>query len=541
MRGPVNDFVRQLIAFGISCLGLLLTIVQRIRISTFFWSQRRLARRYEITADTPILNFGPELEAEIQRAAAKSGKHARFAWTSGSTAKPKRLLYTRRRLRRVKLTFVDFFARCCWSLSFTRTSLYLFSAIGSDCEDGSLTSLLLEETGLPPYFSTLQAPYRVHSHPAIKSLVSTYGATAVRLWVLAIANPAILYSTNPSTLSTFLDRLSTDWQRSTSLIRDWRSKPETFDRAVHLIAKRLKSRGSNTRLARIAASDTPLHLQACAPAVHAYICWTGGYVKPFVDRIAAHLPAHRYQLVPMYSMSTETLETVGHFSDGTLTFLPLASQVLYEFLEEGSEDGPQTLLTANGLRLGKSYSMVVSDPYGLRRYQTGDVFLCHGFVAGLPDLSFVRRRGLEYSFTGEKLTSAQLIDVFNRLRGEYPQLGADSFLTCVPSQPTGATTPHYKIVLVKSEVEDADKFRMPTGELGKRCNELLSEINREYKSKYQSGRLGGARFILLSHGDFIERVAGSRKSEAWESQFKFLPLYRNTWESSRADALVANL
>ena len=38
----------------------------------------------------------------------------------------------------------------------------------------------------------------------------------------------------------------------------------------------------------------------------------------------------------MYSMSTETLETVGHFGGNKISFLPLASQVLYEFIEEGS-------------------------------------------------------------------------------------------------------------------------------------------------------------------------------------------------------------
>jgi hypothetical protein len=67
-------------------------------------------------------------------------------------------------------------------------------------------------------------------------------------------------------------------------------------------------------------------------------------------------------------------------------------------------------------------------------------------------------------------------------------------------------------------------------EVSMRCNDLLSEINREYKSKFESGRLGNIRFISLSREDFINRIAGAR-AKAWETQFKFLPLYRNTWES----------
>ena len=132
MRGVVNDYLRRLIALGIECLGLVLTIVQRARARLFFWSQKRLTRRYGITSDTPILTFGPEQEQLIERAAARAERGARFACTSGSTAKPKRILYTRRRLRKVKLAYVDFFARCCWSLGIKRSSLYVFSAVSKD-------------------------------------------------------------------------------------------------------------------------------------------------------------------------------------------------------------------------------------------------------------------------------------------------------------------------------------------------------------------------------------------------------------------------
>jgi GH3 auxin-responsive promoter len=513
-----------MIALGIKGLGLVLTIVQRFRADIFFRSQARLTRRYGITSDTPVLTFGPELELLIERAAARDGQAAKFAWTSGSTAKPKRILYTKRRLRTVKLAYVDFIARCCWALGIKRTSLYLFSALS---KDNSLTSMLLEEKGMPRYLSSLQAPYRLHYHPAMQSLVSDYGATAVRLWILTIANPAILYSTNPSTLSTFLDDLATEWQRSARLIQDWCRQPEVFDRAVHTIANRLESRGSNRRLENIAKSNASLSLQVCAPAVQAYICWVGGYVKPFLDRLAARLPPNRYRLIPMYSMSTETLETVGHFARDKVAFLPLARRVLYEFIEEGAQHKTQTLLTANQLQVGKTYSMVVSDAYGLRRYQTGDLFLCTGFVAGLPDLSFMSRRDLEYSFTGEKLTVNHVMTVFQRLRAEYPQLGDDKFITCIPSHPVDEPIPHYKIVMVNGHGENVG---IPVDELAKRCNDLLSEVNREYKSKSKTGRLGPVKFMFSSWENFIDRIGGSQ-GKAWESQFKFLPLYQSTWES----------
>ena len=525
MRGLINDGLRRLIGFGLTGLGLALEIVHRIKIRAFVWNQKRLRQRYEITADTPVLSYGFELEQHIQNAASRAGSDARFALTSGSTTSPKRILYTKRRLRSVRWTYLSVFARCYWALPIRRKSLYLFSSLD---KDDSLTSMLLDEAGLPPYLATLQASYRAQGHPAIQALASVYGATAVRLWILAIANPGVLYSTNPSTLSTFLDELATNWQQSARLVRDFCRQPQTFDAAVRTLARRLASRGSNERLMRIATSHSPLPLQACAPAVEAYVCWTGGYVKPFLDRLASYLPPERYRLIPMYSMSTETVETVSHFRGDTVAFLPLASGVLYEFIEEDAADRPENLLTADRLQVGKIYAMVVSDPYGLRRYQTGDLFLCRGDVAGLPDLHIQRRRGLEYSFTGEKLTAEHVSSVFQKLCETFSWLGSEDFLTCVPSQPAGESVPHYKIVLIGGSCDGAE---ISGDEVARRCDVLLGEVNREYRGKRESRRLGQVRFVRMSLTDFVDRIGGARHRHTWETQFKFLPLYQRTWES----------
>ena len=236
-------------------------------------------------------------------------------------------------------------------------------------------------------------------------------------------------------------------------------------------------------------------------------------MQPFLERIEAHLPPERYRLIPMYSMSTETVETISHFERGTIAFLPLAPRVLYEFVEEGFADPQRNLRTPDQLKAMQSYSMVVSDAFGLRRYQTEDVFLCNGSVRGLPDLRFLRRRNLEYSFTGEKVSSEQINLVLQKLREEDETIGLHGFLTCIPSHPGGEPFPHYKLVLVGGTVH---------GGLADRCDVLLQQVNAEYKNKREDGRLGAMRFVSLSFADFI-RVAP-------EGQFKFLPLYRRTWE-----------
>ena len=211
MRALVNDCLRCVIGWAIKLLGVLCIARQRIQIIAFSANQEGLKRKYGIQPDTPLMSYGPDVERSINNAAIEQGANARFATTSGSTANPKEILYTRRRLLALKLTFSDMFARACYAFRIARTSLYVFSSFETDT---SLTSLLLDERTFPNYVSTLQAPYRVQHHHAIRSLVSTYGSAAVRLWLLTVSNPGVLYSTNPSTISTFLDELRHDWPRT---------------------------------------------------------------------------------------------------------------------------------------------------------------------------------------------------------------------------------------------------------------------------------------------------------------------------------------
>lgn len=493
-----------MISWAIRAFGMVENRILKLRLLRFAHNQEQLKQKYGITRETPVTEVIPITASD----------NSMFAKTSGSTGNAKEILYTRRRLRSLKLTFSDMFARACYAFSIRRTSLYVFSSFE---KDESLTSLLLSESRLPNYLSTLQAPYRVQHCPAIQALVPRYGSAAVRLWTLAISNPGVLYSTNPSTISTFLDSLVNDWQQSSKLIRDWTDKGATFSLDVHRIALRLQSRGCEQRLERIARSGSPLPLSTCAPAIEAYICWTGGYVKPFLDRVAMYLPAPRYKLIPMYSMSTETIETLPRFNDEDVAFLPIADGVVYEFIEEQMMDHEDNLLDAHQLEPGKLYTMVVSNAYGLRRYQTDDLFLCRRKIDGLPDLVFVRRRSLQYSFTGEKLTAEQLTLAFDQLRALYPALLADKFLTCVPSQ-SSHTIPHYKLLLIGDR---SSKFETSGEILATHCDELLCEINCEYRSKRHSGRLGP---IALEHTNLNNFIATKQN---WETQFKLLPLLFN--------------
>ena len=530
MRGDLNDVLRRLIACGVAVAGPLFEHAHRLRLAMAPMRQRRLRRQYGLAARTPIQQWSDRALAQDRQHSGRPGD-GRFAVTSGSTSVPKRVFYSGRRLRAVKWAYTDMFIRCCRTLRIRRPSLYVFSSLSPD---ESLTALLLDERRRPSYFATLQAPYRIHGDPAVQRLVSRYGTTAVRLWILALSNPGVLYGTNPSTLAAFFDDLASRWEDHRRLVRDYCERPDGFPEEAHGIARQLASRGSRQRLARIAASVVPLTIAEFAPSVEAYICWSGGYVRPFLERLATHLPPPRYRHIPMFSMSTETIATVTDFHADAVRFLPLAAGVCYEFLEDGAGDRVELLRTPEDLEIGAAYTMVVSDGYGLKRYQTGDLFVCRGKVAGLPDLEFLRRRGVEYSFTGEKVTSDQLTLVYTQLREECPWLRSDVFLSCVPSYPSAESIPHYKVVLVRGAGDD-DEFR--ADEIAGRADRLLAAANPEYLSKRSSRRLGPVQSVCMTQAAFAARVGGGRHQSTWETQFKFLPLYVDTWES-RARAVL---
>jgi hypothetical protein len=488
MRARLNDCLRLVIARCIQISGVAFNILLRFRLTRFRFKRARLKRKYK--RDLHLRTDG------------------RYALTSGSTGDPKRILYTNARLRACKFVFSDMFARACRAFRIKRTSLYVFSSFAPD---DSLTSLLLEEVELPNYLATLQAPYRVQRHPAMCALAAEYGPTAVRLWIMAISNPGVLYCTNPSSLSMFFEELANHWRESSALIRNWCQDHKRFNADVRKIARRLDSTGSRQRLETIAASEEAVPVSAWAPALEAYICWTGGYVKPFLDRLQTYLPPSRYRLLPMYSMSTETIETLSYFQNDEVLFLPLAPGVVYEFLEPETE----RLLGPHKLKPGKTYEMIVSDQYGLRDYRTNDLFLCRRKIKGLPDLALVRRRGLAYSFTGEKLTGEQVSIVFDKLRRQYPQVFANNYLTCMPSAGED-TIPHYKLVVIGDR-----KLAASVEGLARSCDEMLSEVNCEYRSKRTSGRLGTVTLLELGTREFAKTFSPHGH---WESQFKFLPL-----------------
>jgi hypothetical protein len=198
--------------------------------------------------------------------------------------------------------------------------------------------------------------------------------------------------------------------------------------------------------------------------------------------------------------------------------------VCYEFLDIGAGPGSAPLPPAD-LVPGRRYSMIVSDAYGLRRYDTGDVFLCRGVVRGLPDLAFERRRDLSYSFTGEKVSAEQLSAVFSLLRRDRVLQPGD-VVACVPSHPIDDAMPHYKLLCALMSEGTPDGAMDVIAESADR---RLGEMNLEYRAKRESRRIGPIRTISMNVSDLVA-VAARHGVARPDTQFKLPPLIRRRWE-----------
>jgi hypothetical protein len=529
LHTAANDAIRRAARAGLRAIGVRMRREMRRAVDRYEADQRALRGKYGVTDATPIRPYDDDVRRAVEAAGARH-PGTRFAYTSGSTSKPKKIAFPPERLRAIKRGSLSVISRLLLERDVAQASLFILSGLQ---EDDSLSSLLLDgKRDRSIYAVGLVMPGRHLSEPPMREAIARYGATAARLFLLVLSNPGVLYSTNPSTLALFLTDVHESWDAARSMLRALIDAPDRLGPDVLRVARQVASRGWEARARVVAEASAPPPFAAYVPGVALYCCWDGGYVRSFLDRIQAFLPRERFTHVPMYSMSTETMETLTWFDRDAVRFLPIAPGVLYEFLPEGAEDDPRALVPAYEVEPGRTYAMVVSDDYGLTRYQTEDLFRCEARVGAAPDLRFVRRRGLTYSFTGEKLTDAHVAEAFEAVRSELPALRAAGVqLTCVPSRPEGTLVPLYRVVLAPPgampEVDPA--------EVAARFDARLSAINTEYGGKRATRRLGAPVATVIPYDRLAAQLdpktaAGSEANRGWDTQFKLLPLLTRLWE-----------
>ena len=409
-----------------------------------------------------------------------------FAETSGTTSEPKLVPYDAKRTRLLRKTYLRSMITLTKDIPGPKT-FFVFASLK---KDSSLTAGMMDEGKEPSYFELLQAPYRFLHTKEGQALIERVGELSARIMVLAITQPRFLYATNPSTLTYFLKELEGRWKEVRVRLKN-----------IPPGLMRLSDKNGERLLMTFLIREKAPKLQELLPDLKAVITWDGGYVKPFLDQLKGTLPGVTF--LPMYSMSTETIETLPHRVGDKLHFFPVVKGMYPEFQEQETE----RILSPFELEAGKVYELVVSDEWGLRRYATGDLFLVKELVNSLPDLAFVRRKGRTSSLTGEKLTEEHVRELSLSLSSltKFP-------LTLYPVSRNGETG--YELAVI-------GKTSLPD-DFAAKAEAELSRINQEYGSKVSSGRLRPLSVKVLTEHELANLMG---KESHWESQFKILPLY----------------
>ena len=480
MNSIGNSSLRELLRLVFFLMAKVILITNWIERKSYrrTWNKRNLLQGNEVPGSFEMQHDRLELFAQSHQ------EEIFLAETSGTINTPKKIPYTKSRMELTQKTFLK--SMVTLTAPFPgRKTFFVFSSLS---DDSSLTSGMLQDRE-PSLIELLQAPYRFLTTKDGKKLRQEIGDLASRVLLIAVTSPRYFYATNPSTLCHFMDEIINEWPRIKIQLGN-----------IPNSVMRLADGNVNERLEKLLKLDAPT-LKDLAPDLIAIISWDGGYVAPFLNRLKEKLPGTKF--IPMYSMSTESIETLPHRVDGKLHFLPTMKGVLPEFLKDGQIYSPFEL------KSGETYTLLVTDQWGMVRYDTQDEFEVLGFIDDLPDLRFKRRRNITASMTGEKITEVQCLLLFSELKTRFKL--EETYLSLF-----GRIPGHYQINLIGP----VGKICLKT--FAKEADALLSVINKEYATKLDSGRLQPMQAQYFSVAEFAELMGQKVK---WESQFKVMPLY----------------
>lgn len=509
----------RLVTIGIAVWVQWLYLRLWFRLANYKRSQLALARRYGIEKVAPK-PYDDETRARIIRLADSSPEAKQFAWTSGTTREPKQVYYPARRAKRIQRTLVEQVLIAYDYAGLQRPSFYLLTSMAPD---KSWSSMFIRRS-FPAVLNRVLLSGSILFVPRAAELVGRFSQTSVHVALWLLSEPAFIVTANPSSLYVILEQVHNDWARIRSEVKSILAEKE-----IDALRGRIPGPDAQRQahLQHVLASAAPPSVGDLLPELQVVYCWNGGYVQPFIDNLKQRFAARPIRFLPMFSVSTETVPYLMYPRVSTEAGLPTYPGNVYEFIPMHGEEPGHELLKPWELQTGSEYVMVVSDVFGLERYNTEDIFQCRGMKKNTPLLFFRGRIGLRYSFTGEKLTAEQLLDLYRTVRQRLGLEGA--IFTCFPKLNAGRL-PNY--VFFYCTMDDAD---IPYGLSAQVLDEELMEINSEYETKRNSGRLAPPELVRERYGELAERVRASnpRYRGSNPAQFKMLPLYKVTWEDLR--------
>ena len=294
----------------------------------------------------------------------------------------------------------------------------------SDYLNPWMKSILERFLVLPPSIKELRDPANFKHVLALLLLADS------RLEVISVWNPSLLHMVLDY-IRDESDALRDDLQRGAVTCEDRRFE---FD--------------------PIASERSDLLRESAAPWTEVWpnlkliSCWASMHAAPSARRIIEAFPGVMVQGKGL--LATEAPLTLPLIEAGG--FVPLPSEVFYEFLDE---DGNRLLLSE--LETARDYEIVLTQKGGLYRYRLGDRVRVTHYYHSTPCLEFAGRADDVCDMVGEKLNAVFVRECLERL-----SIRQGSFQSLLPVMPQQGAC-HYLLVIdekpdsIDSIVEELDR------------------------------------------------------------------------------------
>lgn len=329
---------------------------------------------------------------------------------------------------------------------------------------------------LSPLTRSLLKPYMV-AHSDVRKLQNpTDFKYALSALLIAESGLEIISVWNPTFLEILLDHIS-----------------ENLDSLSDDLKKGVVSRGglsfrfnpvSDDRISVLRTE--PTDWAAVWPDLKLISCWRSASARQAAQRLSERFSGVFIQgkglLATEAPLTFPLIEAEG--------FVPLPSEVFYEFLDDGGR-----LLRLDELAGGSEYEIILTQKGGLWRYKTGDLVRVTHFYRSAPCLEFSGRSDAVYDLVGEKLNERFAADCMELLAPEC------EFYVLLPVTPPSGTC-HYLLI--------ADRLNKPNARFEDELDHALCK-SYHYRNARTLGQLNAVKTHLVPRARdiyydyFIER------------------------------------
>ena len=459
------------------------------------------------------------------------GKPVMYATTSGTTKEPKWVPITKVYLDTVygKMTKV-------WLFNFikNRPKVYwgkIVSIVGKVIEgyapDGTVFGSVsgVTQRDCPKFVKKLYAS------PSEVFAIADYTARYYTIMRMGIErNITLIVTANPSTIvemqnnvNEFYDSYVEDIEKGT--LNASLNIPEDIRTAIQPYLKPNPERAAELRaLKEKYGTVLPKHYW---PDMQLLNTWKCGNTKVYLDKFKDSFPEHMLHQEFGYFSSECRFGLVLDDTNNTVLFPHMH---YYEFIEEADIENPQPrFLQLHELEEGKRYCPFVSTYAGLYRYNMNDLVEVGPSFQNTPTVHMIQKVNGIVTMTGEKLHERQFIEAVRTAEKEM-HLPLKFF---VGFADLALSAYHFYF-----EFEDLTTSQDLAEEFTRRVDEVLCEVNIEYKAKRESFRVKDPITHRLKKDSFETFKAQCIAEGARDGQFKMNLLLQDEKRHDKFKKLV---